>query len=113
MGLKRDTYNAKIKFIEDMPDTLECVLWPFELNDEGYGNIYYDGKSMGAHRYSLAVYTGGIPDLFHACHKPIICHNPSCVNPHHLYWGTNNQNLADMRIDNKHRLELKAANEGN
>lgn len=80
-------------------DTDNCILWPYS-NVHGYGKLEIDGKPVGAHRASLIQASGPPPTPKHqACHKPIICHNPLCVNPKHLYWGTPSDNCKDKYLD--------------
>lgn len=65
----------------------------------GYGKINVDGKEMLAHRYSYQLHYGLIPDGLWVLHR---CDNPPCVNPNHLFLGTNDDNIADMRAKQRH-----------
>jgi len=39
------------------------------------------------------------PEGMDACHKPVICHQPLCINKSHLEWKTRKGNCQDMILD--------------
>lgn len=83
------------------PELGPCWLWTGYRLPWGYGQIGEGpagGRHLYAHRVAWELTYGPIPDGVLALHR---CDNPPCVNPNHLFLGTNRDNTADM--DNKAR----------
>lgn len=82
--------------------THECWLWKGATNPKGYGHFgWKDRKIILAHVAAYKFFVGSIPKR-HGKKRLFVCHNcpdgdnPSCVNPNHLWLGTQQQNSDDM-----------------
>lgn len=81
----------------------ECWLWTRAPNSSGYGQFWLKGKMATASRVSWMIANGSIPEGLQCLHK---CDNRRCVNPAHLFLGTNADNVADR---NKKGRQAKGA----
>lgn len=71
----------------------DCWEWQRGLFSNGYGQITINKKNTLAHRASYEEFVGSIPEGILVLHK---CDNPICINPDHLFLGTNQDNMTDM-----------------
>jgi hypothetical protein len=80
-----------------------CWEWVAAKDRDGYGQFKGNGH-VRAHRFSYDEFVGPIPEGLQVLHR---CDNPSCVNPEHLWVGTNADNMADKC--EKGRLDIRSA----
>lgn len=72
----------------------KCWDWTLGLFASGYGQFKAAGRPHRAHRIMWELEFGDIPEGLLICHR---CDRKSCVNPDHLFLGTNRDNAQDCR----------------
>ena len=88
-------------FWRKVKKTETCWLWLGRVTVGGYGRI---GKiQILAHRLSWEIHNGPIPKDLFILHK---CDNPPCVNPEHLFIGTQIDNMRDCAINERTKSKL-------
>ena len=83
-----------------------CWEWTKYRDPSGYGRSEYEGEVM-AHRISFLAFVGSIPGGLHVLHR---CDNPCCINPRHLFLGTNADNVKDRVSKGRQQSVAKELN---
>lgn len=88
--------QLKTRLIEGLMPVTEsgCWLWLKYIRPTGYGQVHCLGRAIDVHILSYELHKGPIPKKMNVCHS---CDIPACLNPDHLWLGTQQDNLADMR----------------
>jgi len=92
--MKADVQSILSRCIKDG----ECLLWTGAKNSDGYGNVNVNGQYLKVHRlmYTL-IYGKTNKSVLHRCDKP------ACVNPYHLFEGTQDDNMKDAKSKGRMR----------
>lgn len=78
----------------------ECWPWLRSVDRCGYGKFQVGARSNDvAHRVAWRLVNGPVPEGLYVLHH---CDNPPCVNPRHLYTGTQFDNMHDAVVRGRH-----------
>ena len=85
----------------------DCWFWKASIDVNGYGQFGLAPGQFGAktwtmakaHRVAWLLTNGEIPAGMFLCHK---CDMPRCVNPSHLFLGTQTDNMRDCVAKDRH-----------
>ena len=87
------TRSIEDRFHEKVTKTNSCWIWSAgHRNPKGYGGFWLNGRNHAAQRISWLLFRGEFDQKLRVLHK---CDTPSCVNPLHLFLGTDSDNLRD------------------
>lgn len=88
------------RFVVGTPN--ECWQWKGALVPKGYGQFSFkvNGRCEAhkASRIAYALAYGRVPSDKFVLHR---CDNPGCVNPSHLFLGTQLDNISDRRLKDR------------
>jgi hypothetical protein len=83
------------RFFSKVRKTDTCWIWTGRKSGKNdYGGFNSGNKHYRTHRYSYELYFGPIPVGLEVLHK---CDTPLCVNPEHLFLGTQKDNINDAK----------------
>ena len=86
----------------DMRGNDDCWEWKGKINAKDNRPYFtVNGKRRPSYAYVLETYTGEIQKGRQVLHS---CDNTTCCNPHHLRWGTHQDNMNDMKERERHGL---------
>lgn len=91
------------RFWSKVEKTEACWIWTGGIDSGGYGSIFRGlgpKRAIRSHVASWILNNGEVPEGLFVLHNCPLRDNPRCVNPAHLYLGTQAANVRDMIFKN-------------
>lgn len=96
--------NTAEGFTRNILITGDCWIWSAGHSSDGYGKVRWQNRVMRAHRAAWEIFRGAVPDGLFVLHR---CDNPPCVNPNHLFLGTQEDNVRDCLRKGRFRRGIR------
>ena len=106
-GIKTFEQRLEGKWREDENG---CHIWTGTKNGDGYGELRFGKHIRKVHRLRYAHTYGPIPEWLLCCHK---CNVKACINPEHIYLGTDQQNADDSKRAGTHLIKRRGTDHHN
>jgi hypothetical protein len=101
----KDLEKKFLSNVKRVPNS--CWTWKGSVMKNGYGQFFTGIKTVRAHRFAYEFYIGEIEEGMNVCHR---CDNPLCVNPKHLFQGSQADNMFDCFIKGRHTNKFEFEN---
>lgn len=82
-----------------------CLLWTGHRLANGYGLFHVKRRQTYVHRWAYEQAYGAIPPGLFVCHH---CDVRNCVEPSHLFVGTQTDNMRDCAAKGRHNTTIEA-----
>lgn len=83
--------------------------WVGGKSKNGYGHLWYKGKTLSSHKISYLIHKGEVPAGMCVLHS---CDTKDCVNPEHLHLGTRADNNRERAERGRNRNQNGEKNNG-
>lgn len=87
--------DPRFNFWNQVQKTTSCWIWTGSKSAYGYGQFMFRKQNWIASRFAWILTHGPIPDGLSVLHDCPNGDNPACVNPAHLWIGTQHENMTD------------------
>jgi len=106
---RKYTDSERIKaFWSKVDKSGDCWEWTGAKYPKGYGRFKNGKRLVQAHKFAYEQEVGPTGNL-QVCHH---CDNPGCVNPAHLFLGTQKENMRDC-VNKGRCIRANGENHGN
>src|ERR1700747_133246 len=91
-SLEREELAPFLEYNTYLDEGHGCWLWKKTKDHYGYGRFWIRTKDIKLHRLAYAIFNGDFDNTLQVLHHCDVRH---CLNPEHLFLGTNDDNMAD------------------